>query len=121
MGLFRIGQGEDADVGKISVVDVAVTRDLREAAVQVSIMGTDAEAEVLMKWLRRHRVEFQAHIAKTVALKYTPKLFFKQTHAIEKGDRVLDLLSQIVIPDDPAETAGTTGGESINEHDNEKK
>ncbi len=121
LALFRTGQGEDAEVGKISFVDVAVTRDLREASVQVSIMGTEAEAEVLMKWLRRHRVDFQAHIAKTVALKYTPKLFFKQTQSIQKGDNVLKLLSQIVIPEDPTDPTEDAQGESTNEHDKEEK
>ena len=121
LALFRTGQGEDADVGKISFVDVTVTRDLREASVQVSIMGTDAEAEVLMKWLRRHRVDFQAHIAKSIALKYTPKLYFKQTKSIEKGDNVLKLLSEIVIPEDPTDPTEAAQGESLNGQDNEEK
>lgn len=105
LGLFRIGQGEDADVGRISFVEVNVSKDLRGAAVNVSILGTDAEAEELMKWLRRHRVEFQSHIAKSVSLKYTPKLFFKQTQSIEKGDRVLGILSEIGPIADTAESA----------------
>ena len=95
LGLFHIAQGEDADVGRISFVDVSVSKDLRGAAVNVSILGNETEAEALMKWLRRHRVEFQSHLAKTVSLKYTPKLFFKQTQSIEKGDRVLGILSEI--------------------------
>ncbi len=121
MGLFHIGQGEDADIGKISIVDVTVTRDLRGASVNVSIMGTEAEAAVLMTWLRRHRVEFQSHIAKTVALKYTPKIFFKQTQSIEKGDRVLGILSQIVVPEDPAEAVGDADGNVSDGNDDEEK
>ena len=114
LGLFRIGQGEDADVGRISFVEVNVSKDLRGAAVNVSILGTDAEAEELMKWLRRHRVEFQSHIAKTVALKYTPKLFFKQTQSIEKGDRVLGILSEIgPIADTAASAEAEKPGDGI--------
>lgn len=99
MGLFHVGQGEDAEVGRISFVDVSVSRDLRGAVVNVSILGTEEDAEVLMKWLRRHRVAFQAHIAKTVSLKYTPKIYFKRTHSIEKGDRVLSILDDIATTD----------------------
>ena len=95
MGVFHVGQGEDAEVGRISFVDVSISRDLRGGVVNVSILGTEEQADVLMKWLRRHRVAFQAHIAKTVALKYTPKLYFKRTHSIEKGDRVLSILQEI--------------------------
>ena len=116
MGLFHIGQGEDADVGRISFVDVDVSHDLRSASVQVSIMAAEADAAKLMIWLRRHRVEFQAHIAKTIALKYTPKLFFKQTQSIEKGDRVLGILSEIGPLDGPvADTA--TDAEADSEQD----
>lgn len=100
MGLYHVGQGEDAEVGRISFVDVSVSRDLRNAVVHVSILGTEEEAEVLMKWLRYHRVAFQARVAKTVAMKYTPKLYFKRTHSIEKGDRVLGILSEIAASDD---------------------
>lgn len=105
LGLFHIGQGEDADVGCISFVDVGVSRDLRSASVSVSILGTPDQSHALMAWLHRHRVEFQAHIAKTVSLKYTPRLFFRETHAIEKGDRVLNLLSEIL--PEAASPAGT--------------
>ena len=105
LGLFHIGQGEDADVGRISFVDVGVSRDLRSASVSVSILGTPDQSHALMAWLHRHRVEFQAHLAKTVSLKYTPRLFFRETHAIEKGDRVLNLLSEIL--PEAASPAGT--------------
>ena len=105
LGLFHIGQGEDADVGRISFVDVGVSRDLRSASVSVSILGTPDQSHALLAWLHRHRVEFQAHIAKTVSLKYTPRLFFRETHAIEKGDRVLNLLSEIL--PEAASPAGT--------------
>lgn len=96
LGLFHIGQGEDVDVGRISFVEVDVARDLRSANVIVSIMAPETESHALMAWLHRHRVEFQSHIAKTVSLKYTPRLHFRMTHAIEKGDRVLSLLNEIM-------------------------
>ena len=94
-GLLRVGQGEDAATEKISIVAAEVSSDLRGCSVMVSIMAEEPEAEELMRWLRRHRVGFQDLIAKNIALKYTPKLFFKQTTAIEKGDRVLDILGKL--------------------------
>ena len=59
--------------------------------------------EELMKWLRRHRVDFQRVIADKVSLKYTPKLFFKQTLSIEKGDNVLHLLNELEQADEAVE------------------
>jgi len=101
--LIHVGQGEGAEVMRISFVDVEVSRDLRGATVLVSIMGTREQSDELMRWLRRHRVDFQSRIAREVSLKYTPKLFFKQTSAIEKGDRVLDILKEIVLPEETGE------------------
>ncbi|MCL1910390.1 MAG: 30S ribosome-binding factor RbfA [Kiritimatiellaeota bacterium] len=100
-GLLHTGQGEDLATGKISVVSADVSRDLRGCAVLVSIMAEPEEAARLMTWLRRHRADFQDLIAKNIALKYTPKIFFKQTGAIEKGDHVLDILDKLpVAPED---------------------
>ena len=94
-GLTRVGQGEDAATGKITIVAADISHNLRGCAVIVSIMAEPGEAAQLMTWLRRHRVDFQDLIAKNVAPKYTPKLFFKQTGAIEKGDHVLDILDKL--------------------------
>ena len=106
--LMHVGQGEGAEVMRISFVEVEVSRDLRGTTVLVSIMGTREQADELMRWLRRHRVEFQSRIAKDVSLKYTPKLFFKQTQAIEKGDHVLDILKEIGLPQE-GEVQGSDG------------
>ena len=94
-GLMRAGQNEGVATEKISVVAAEVASDLRGCVVIVSIMAAEPEAEEIMKWLRRHRVEFQSMIAENIALKHTPKLFFKQTHSIEKGDHVLDILDKL--------------------------
>jgi len=94
-GLSRVGQGEDTATGKITVVSADISHDLRGCGVVVSIMAEPDEAARLMSWLRRHRVDFQSLIAENIALKYTPKIFFKQTGAIEKGDHVLDILNKL--------------------------
>ena len=96
LSIYHIGLGDPTDTGAISFVSVELSRDLRSASVYVSLMPTgNIDSEALMKWLRRHRVDFQKVIADKVSLKYTPKLFFKQTLSIEKGDNVLNLLNQL--------------------------
>ena len=95
--LIHVGQGEGAEVMRISFVDVEVSRDLRGATVSCLDHG-DA-------WSSRRAecagcaatVEFPiAHRPGKCRLKYTPKLFFKQTSAIEKATGVLDILKEIV-------------------------
>lgn len=96
MGLYHIGQGEDVPIERISFVSVNISRDLRNASVEVSFMASESVAQSLLLWLQQHRIDFQSHIAKTVSLKYTPRLHFRETHAIEKGDRVLNILNEIL-------------------------
>ncbi|MGI5869692.1 MAG: 30S ribosome-binding factor RbfA [Kiritimatiellia bacterium] len=99
LGLFHVGHGEGLDLARISIVDVDVSRDLRSASVAVSIMAPEAESHAYMAWLHRHRAALQSHIAKTVSIKYTPRLTFRKTHSIEQGDRVLALLDEILLGD----------------------
>lgn len=104
LSVYHIGLGDPTDTGAISFVSVELSRDLRYASVFVSLMPTgEITTEELMKWLRRHRVDFQRVIADKVSLKYTPKLFFKQTLSIEKGDNVLHLLNELEQADEAVE------------------
>ena len=109
--LYHVGQGEGIDTAMVSFVDVSTSRDLRGAVVRVSFLGPREVHPDLLGWLRRHRVDFQAHIAHSLQLKYTPKLMFRQTRAMEEGDRVLDIIAHLELPpqesegsDDPATT-----------------
>ncbi len=93
--LLHIGQSEGVDTTAIMIVDVSTSRDLRNATIYVSLKGTAEERDWLIKWLRRRRIDFQSSIAQSLSLKYTPKLMFRPTTAIEKGDRVLDILAKL--------------------------
>ena len=54
--LYRVGSGEDVDRVAISFFSAEVSRDLRDATVQVSFLGDDpAKHAALLSWLRRHR------------------------------------------------------------------
>ena len=44
-------------------------------------------------------------LSKRVILKYTPQLHFKLDESIERGTRVINILSEIEIPPDEPETA----------------
>ena len=101
--VYRIGTGEDVDTARLSFVSVSTAHDLRNATVLVSVMGDAAAHEAALRWVRRHRVDFQAAIAREMQLKYTPRLAFRLTDAIAQGDQVLDILENLDIPADPAE------------------
>ena len=93
--LYSIGQSEGINPVEISFVEASISRDLRSCVVHVSFLAPEERHAPLMAWLKKHRTDFQEHIAKHVGLKYTPRLMFRQTNSIEKGDRVLSILSDI--------------------------
>ncbi|MGN0845040.1 MAG: ribosome-binding factor A [Kiritimatiellia bacterium] len=97
-GLYRVGQGQGIDFAKISFLEVYTSPDLHTAQVVVSVLGSAEDAVRTLAWLKENRIAFQSHLAKTVGLKYTPILHFRQTKAIEKGTRVLSILDELDIP-----------------------
>ena len=76
--------------GLVTVNQVDVTPDLKNAHVFVSVLGA-AGAEAIAK-LEAHRV----------VLKYTPHLVFHLDDSIERGARVIEILQEIETP--PAES-----------------
>ena len=80
---------------------VDITPDLKQAHVFISVIGTPEEQRAAMAQLHDSRIGLQQVLSKRVVLKYTPHLHFKLDDAIERGDRVLNILEELEIPDDP--------------------
>lgn len=93
--LYRIMTEANFDLGAVTVTHVIASRNLRNARVMVSIRDHEKQRERMMGLLRRHRGEIQSRINKDLILKYTPCLTFELDTSVEKGDRMLSLLSQI--------------------------
>jgi len=93
--LYHVGQNEEIGPVEISFVEADISKDLRTCVLHVSFLAPEERHAKLMAWLNKHRIDFQKHIAQHVGLKYTPRLMFRQTNSIVKGDRVLAILSDI--------------------------
>jgi len=93
--LFRVMQNERFDLSSATITRVAVSRDLREARVFVSIRDHQDERPRMLALLHRNRAEFQSRINRDLAMKYTPRLTFELDTSLEEGDRVLGLLAKL--------------------------
>src|ERR1700757_3591502 len=71
----------------VSVNNVEVTPDLKNANVFISVLGSESGREVLTK-LEAHRTTLQSELARHVVLKYTPHLVFHLDDSIKRGARV---------------------------------
>jgi ribosome-binding factor A len=88
----------DFEPALVTVSSVDVTPDLKNAHVFVSVLGAKSKSEVLEK-LEAHRAIFQADMAKTVVLKYTPHLVFHLDDSIERGTRIVEILQKLEKPE----------------------
>ncbi len=78
----------------VTVNQVDVTPDLKNAHVYISVLGSEGRKEVLPK-LEANRAALQSDLSKHVVLKYTPHLVFHLDDSIERGSRVLEILQEI--------------------------
>jgi len=79
----------------VSVTEVNVSVDLRNATVYISIFGgKGSDRHAILHELSEEKSEFQGRIGRTLGFKHTPVLEFKLDTRTEKGDRVLAILEQ---------------------------
>jgi ribosome-binding factor A len=83
------------DAGLISVNDVDLSGDLRNARVFISVLGNAAQQRAGLALLHQNRGRIQGLVAKEVILKYTPHLRFVVDDSVERGNRVLQLIEEL--------------------------
>lgn len=85
----------------ITITGVKVTPNLREAVVFFSVYGDDLEtlSDKVLSLLKKKRVQLQSALANQVVMKYTPVLRFKYDNTPARADRVMEILSELDIPD----------------------
>jgi ribosome-binding factor A len=94
---------ERVGTGMVSVTDVDVSGDLQHAKIFVSIYGTDEARALTMAGLKAATGYVRGQLGHRVRLRRTPEIIFLEDRSIERGDRVLNLLSQISHSDRPLE------------------
>lgn len=110
---------EGVDCAAITVTQVRVARNLRNATVFVSILGHVRERQAMIRKLAHRHVAFQRLINRDMKLKYTPVLQFTLDESIEKGDHVLGVLNRLAAAnpalaaaEDPAAAPPTDGSDA---------
>ena len=81
-----------SEAGLVSVNDVDVAGDLKSATVFISIFGNADQQKRGLALLTQHRVRIQRLMARSVVLKYTPKLRFVTDDSVVRGNKVLQII-----------------------------
>ena len=79
----------------VTVTEVKLARDARNATVYVSVMGDDFEKQGTVAALNKAAPFIQRTVASRVVTKHFPQLIFKIDTSIEYGQRINELFKQI--------------------------
>jgi ribosome-binding factor A len=86
--------------GMVSVTDVQVSGDLQHAKIFVSIYGTEAAKIETMEGLQSSASFVRRELGQRVRLRRTPEIAFLEDSSIERGDRILNLINRLEIPEE---------------------
>ena len=86
--------------GMVSVTDVQVSGDLQHAKIFVSIYGTEAAKIETMEGLQSSTGFVRRELGQRVSLRRTPEIAFLEDSSIERGDRILNLINRLEIPEE---------------------
>jgi ribosome-binding factor A len=91
---------KDPRIGFVTVTAVRATKDLAEATVYVSVLGSEHEQERTLAGLRAAHGVLQGAVARALGLRRTPILSFEYDPAIERGIRLTKMIDELA----PTET-----------------
>ena len=82
-------------VGLVTVTGVDVTRDLRNARVFVSILGSESERAATLDGLASVASHLRSRIGRALRLRLAPEISFKLDESIARAARIESLLAPI--------------------------
>ena len=86
---------EDPRLTAVTVTDVRMAENLRDARVYVTVGGTDEEARAALKALNHAAPYVRRQLAAELNLRHAPQLHFVRDTVEEKAARVDELLGEI--------------------------
>ena len=86
---------EDPRVAMVTVTDVRVSEDLRDASVYVTIAGDDAEGLKAMQALRHAAPYVRRQLGFALSLRHTPELHFVRDTVEEQAARIDEVLQKL--------------------------
>ncbi len=86
---------KDPRIGFVTITDVVMSPDLRQAKVYFSRIGTEAERDESLQGLRAAAGFMRRELGHRLALKFAPELRFYYDESLETGSRIDRLLREI--------------------------
>jgi len=94
---------KDPRIGFVTVTGVRTTTDISQAAVFVSVLGSEEEQTRTLQGLQSAAGVLQAQVARELGTRRTPVLTFEYDPAIERGVRLTKLIDELAPADSDAQ------------------
>ncbi|CAH0346146.1 30S ribosome-binding factor RbfA [Bacillus sp. CECT 9360] len=94
---------KDPRIGFVTVTDVAVTGDLQQATVYISVLGDEEQRENTLKGLAKAKGFIRSEIGQRIRLRKTPELAFEFDESISYGNKIDTLIHQIHAEEKPSQ------------------
>ncbi len=95
MSKMLLKELKDPRIGFVTVTDVEMTGDLREAKIYVSIMGDAEQVKSSLEGLNSALGFIRREIGQRVRLRFTPEISFALDTSLDYGDHIQKLLLQV--------------------------
>lgn len=86
---------KDPRIGFVTVTDVEVTGDLRQAKVYFSFYGTEEEKEISYRALKHADGHIRSELGKNLNLRHVPELIFEKDTSLDYSMHIESLLNKI--------------------------
>jgi ribosome-binding factor A len=83
------------DAQLVTVQQVDVTPDLRNAHVYISVIGTDSQSQKVIAQLNARRPYLQFVLSRRITMKHTPTIHFKLDSGIVRGTHIINLMDEL--------------------------
>lgn len=99
----------DPRIRSVTVLSVEVSPDLRQATVNVSVMGSQSEQTLALRGLKHAAGYFQSLVAKRLQTRVTPVLLFKLDDSVKKSVEMSRLIEEALASDRRPGPSGAEG------------
>jgi ribosome-binding factor A len=79
----------------VTITEVRVSPDLRDARVFVSVIGDEDTAIQKLRWLRSKATEIRQEVGRRIVLKFLPKFEYRLDESTERSTRMQRLLDEM--------------------------
>jgi ribosome-binding factor A len=112
MGKMLLKELKDPRIGFVTVTDVEMTGDLREAKIYVSVMGGEEQVKSSLEGLNSALGFIRREIGHRIRLRFTPEISFALDTSLDYGDHIQKLLLQVEGENKNADNAQAGGDEN---------